>query len=183
MAVSKRLRFEILRRDGFQCRYCGAKAPDATLAVDHVTPKALGGTDDPTNLVTACRDCNTGKASVAPDAETVADVDREAVDWAKRMKQAIALLRDQQTAVADQVDQFGRWWQEFGDPIGCELGDGWINTITVFLDKGLDVDTMRVLAERSMLNTRVHYSQVWRYFCGCCWRFLDDAQKLAKELP
>lgn len=41
MAVSKRLRFEILRRDNFQCRYCGAKAPDATLAVDHVTPKEL----------------------------------------------------------------------------------------------------------------------------------------------
>ena len=29
MAVSKRLRYEILRRDNHTCRYCGASAPDA----------------------------------------------------------------------------------------------------------------------------------------------------------
>lgn len=63
MAVSKRLRYEILRRDKFACRYCGAKAPDAPLRVDHVTPVALGGTDDPTNLVTSCEPCNAGKTS------------------------------------------------------------------------------------------------------------------------
>jgi len=32
MAVSKRLRFEILRRDDHACRYCGATAPEAKLA-------------------------------------------------------------------------------------------------------------------------------------------------------
>jgi 5-methylcytosine-specific restriction endonuclease McrA len=51
MAITKRLRFEILRRDDFACRYCGGKAPDIELTVDHVTPKALGGTDEPTNNV------------------------------------------------------------------------------------------------------------------------------------
>lgn len=37
MAVSKRLRYEILRRGNHTCRYCGASAPDVPLRVDHVT--------------------------------------------------------------------------------------------------------------------------------------------------
>ena len=64
MAVSKRLRYEILRRDRYTCRYCGASAPDAPMRVDHVTPVALGGTDHPSNLVAACEPCNSGKASM-----------------------------------------------------------------------------------------------------------------------
>lgn len=64
MAVkSKRLRFEILKRDGFMCRYCGAEPESAVLHVDHVIPESKGGTDDPDNLVAACRDCNLGKAA------------------------------------------------------------------------------------------------------------------------
>ncbi|MFD9276847.1 HNH endonuclease [Streptomyces mirabilis] len=63
MAVSKRLRYEILRRDRYTCRYCGASAPDAPMRVDHVTPVALGGTDHPSNLVAACEPCNSGKSS------------------------------------------------------------------------------------------------------------------------
>lgn len=58
------LRFEILKRDGFRCSYCGATAKaGARLQVDHVKPKAAGGTDDPKNLTTACGDCNAGKAA------------------------------------------------------------------------------------------------------------------------
>lgn len=55
------LRFDVLKRDNFTCRYCGAKAPETVLNVDHVIPRAKGGKDDPLNLVTACFDCNHGK--------------------------------------------------------------------------------------------------------------------------
>jgi 5-methylcytosine-specific restriction endonuclease McrA len=62
VSVSKRLRYEVLRRDDHACRYCGHTAPDVPLTVDHVIPVALGGTDEPENLVTACKDCNAGKS-------------------------------------------------------------------------------------------------------------------------
>lgn len=62
-SLSKRLRFEIFKRDGFTCTYCGAKAPDAILQVDHIVPVAAGGLDDVWNLTTACRDCNLGKSA------------------------------------------------------------------------------------------------------------------------
>lgn len=77
MAVSKRLRYEILRRDNHACRYCGATAPGVKLNVDHVIPQALGGSDKPTNLVTSCAECNGGKTSSMPNAMPVADVDQE----------------------------------------------------------------------------------------------------------
>lgn len=74
MAISKRLRFEILRRDNHSCRYCGATAPEAKILVDHVVPEALGGQSVPDNLVAACEPCNSGKSSVAPDAAVASDV-------------------------------------------------------------------------------------------------------------
>ncbi len=64
MAIGKRLRFEILKRDGFRCRYCGKEASESTkLEVDHVVPRSKGGSDDPTNLGAACYDCNRGKTN------------------------------------------------------------------------------------------------------------------------
>ena len=59
--LSKKHRYMILERDNFTCQYCGAKAPDVQLHVDHIHPVAKGGTNDPSNLITACADCNSGK--------------------------------------------------------------------------------------------------------------------------
>lgn len=76
MTLSKRTRFEILRRDEFACRYCGAKAPSVELHVDHVLPRKYGGTDDAWNLTAACVDCNLGKSHVLPTEEVIEDVRR-----------------------------------------------------------------------------------------------------------
>lgn len=62
MAVSKKVRFEVFQRDAFTCQYCGRKAPDVVLYVDHFIPVAVGGTDDMHNLKTACESCNSGKS-------------------------------------------------------------------------------------------------------------------------
>lgn len=94
MAVSKRLRYEILRRDNHACRYCGATAPDAKLNVDHVIPQSLGGHDKPDNLVTSCADCNAGKTSSMPNAMPVADVDQEAFRRAAAEKKAHGTRRE-----------------------------------------------------------------------------------------
>jgi len=59
--VSSKLRFQVLRRDGFKCVYCGITASASELHVDHVIPVVDGGSDEPANLVTSCIDCNLGK--------------------------------------------------------------------------------------------------------------------------
>lgn len=67
-------RLEVFERDGYRCRWCsaelerergdGGRPPE----LDHVVPRAAGGTDDLANLVAACRPCNRsrGKRPGAP---------------------------------------------------------------------------------------------------------------------
>lgn len=55
-------RFKILKRDNFTCQYCGAKAPDVELQIDHIIPVCKGGTNDIVNLTTACKSCNMRKS-------------------------------------------------------------------------------------------------------------------------
>lgn len=59
--IKKSVRFSVLMRDGFRCRYCGAQPPDVVLHLDHVVAVANGGTNVENNLVTACLPCNVGK--------------------------------------------------------------------------------------------------------------------------
>lgn len=61
--ISKKLRFEVFKRDAFKCQYCGKSSPDVVLEVDHINPVANGGTNDILNLITACYECNHGKSA------------------------------------------------------------------------------------------------------------------------
>ena len=104
MAVSKRLRYEILRRDNHTCRYCGAAAPDVKLTVDHVVPVALGGTDVAENLVAACGPCNAGKSSSSPDAPIVTDVQQDALRWQRAMAMAADIQQRDARIAASMAD-------------------------------------------------------------------------------
>jgi hypothetical protein len=57
------VRFMVLRRDGFACRYCGRRGPDVELHVDHEVPWSKSQNNRLKNLRTACRDCNLGKGA------------------------------------------------------------------------------------------------------------------------
>lgn len=54
---------QIRERDGHVCAYCGASAATsgAHLHLDHLTPKVAGGRDVASNLVLACRRCNSAR--------------------------------------------------------------------------------------------------------------------------
>lgn len=61
-AVSEKLRYQVLSRDGFRCKACGRGAENGIkLQVDHAVPVDWGGTNDISNLVTLCEECNRGK--------------------------------------------------------------------------------------------------------------------------
>jgi hypothetical protein len=57
------VRFAVLERCGFACSYCGARPPGVVLTIDHVVPVSKGGTNDESNLVAACWECNAGKSA------------------------------------------------------------------------------------------------------------------------
>lgn len=62
--VSPGVRFKTFTRDNFTCQYCGRSAPEVVLEIDHKLPLSKGGKHNLENLVTACRECNRGKADI-----------------------------------------------------------------------------------------------------------------------
>ncbi len=60
-AVPGSLRFEVLRRAGGRCELCGASSKDIQIDVDHIVPRAKGGSNKITNLQALCRTCNAQK--------------------------------------------------------------------------------------------------------------------------
>jgi HNH endonuclease len=62
-----RLRFLVMRRDGFRCCCCGtspAIAAGVILEVDHVVPWSKGGETVEENPQTLCQTCNGGKSNL-----------------------------------------------------------------------------------------------------------------------
>lgn len=54
--VEQGVSWNVFRRDGYQCRYCGAN--EVPLTVDHLVLWEEGGPQTEENLVAACRKCN-----------------------------------------------------------------------------------------------------------------------------
>lgn len=61
--ISNKTRFEVFKRDNFTCQYCGKSAPEVVLNVDHIEPVSKGGSNDISNLITSCFECNNGKGN------------------------------------------------------------------------------------------------------------------------
>ena len=59
------LRLQVFVRDDFTCTYCGARG--VRLECDHIIPLSRGGSDDLTNLTTACKPCNQAKYNRTPE--------------------------------------------------------------------------------------------------------------------
>ena len=61
--MDQKLRYKILKRDGFKCLLCGRTPQDdgVTLEVDHIDPVANGGKTVDENLRSLCKQCNRGK--------------------------------------------------------------------------------------------------------------------------
>ncbi len=52
------MRCSIFLRGKERCAWCGCPLTKDNFEVDHIIPRALGGTNKPNNLCAACSDCN-----------------------------------------------------------------------------------------------------------------------------
>lgn len=187
MAISKRLRYEVLRRDNHACRYCGATAPAVQLTIDHVVPTALGGSDEPSNIVTACTDCNAGKSSSTPDAELVADVSSDALRWGRAMAQAASIAEKELAERHDIHETFLSAWEGWSwgsktSPRKFPLPTGWQKSIDGFLAAGLPLTALLDCIDVAMAATHVDPDNTWRYMCGIAWKRIGQLQDIARSL-
>jgi hypothetical protein len=192
MAVSKRLRYEILRRDQHTCRYCGTSAPAVPLRVDHVTPVALGGTDTPDNLVTSCEPCNSGKSSATVDSAVVASVSDDALRWAAAMQKAADNLLEQEKPKAAYRSAFLGEWDRWGIGEGearktVELPTDWKASVERFRVAGLPAQVWGDIVDTSMGNEKVLEANKFKYCCGIAWNQVtamqEDARKILADKP
>lgn len=175
MAVGKRVRYEIFRRDDFTCRYCGQAAPEVRITIDHVLPTTLGGSDDPTNLVTACVDCNAGKGSTSPSEKLVADVSAEAMRYAQLTKAAWAARVAQLSEIDDFIDEIGECIQ-FTKPRGWRSSIGHFYALAVPREV---IDYAITKTDERLLDFTLN--DPFRYMCGIVWNHCREVNAVVQE--
>lgn len=197
MSIGVKIRYEILKRDRFTCSYCGAHPPDVLLEIDHVIPKAAGGSDDPDNLITACWDCNRGKGDRLLDEGGRPAVSAKTVEqMEERLSQAKAYvdLLNQLSHVADgmvaRVTE--EWARAFNasiveEPSGSvwQLSGGgtWPKEATVrqFLR---ELDLEEILSAVDQAASRVGDARGNdRYFYAICWRIIRERRAAGQRNP
>lgn len=181
MAVTKRTRFEVLRRDGFRCVYCGLVAAETGtgLTIDHVVPVALGGDDKPGNLVAACRDCNSGKASIQPDSPLVEGLSAAAAAYALGMLDKMTKFRQDLESIDDYDDEFlsvwNRWRTNDDEPL--PLPHNYKMSLFRWMQMGVPASVFElVIPTAGAKFNRERYMKredVFKYMAGIVWRMLD----------
>lgn len=167
LPISKKVRFEIFKRDGFTCQYCGAHPPDVILHVDHIKPVSRGGGNEPENLITACEACNLGKGATPLTAVPGSLDERTA-----RIMEAEEQLAAYERVMAERRKRIEE--------------DAW-EVIDILFDRPKDIPLHRLrsvksFVERIGLSETMEAAEIaasrritrkddrFRYFCGICWK-------------
>jgi HNH endonuclease len=175
VALSKRTRFEVFKRDGFQCQYCGAHPPGVLLHVDHIMPASLGGSGDMDNLITSCEPCNLGKAAIPLSVVPQSLADR-AAEVAEREEQLLgyqAIFEAKRQRLEDET------WRALEEVLPGRADNATRNefsTVKRFIEKlGLHVvlEAAEITWAAHGLTHRTHF----RYFCGVCWNKVRDTER------
>ena len=150
--ISKKLRFEVFKRDSFTCQYCGKSAPNVILEVDHINPVSKGGTNDLLNLITSCRDCNRGKSDrKLSDNSMVTKQQQEMEELQEKRNQIDMMLewRDELKNLDNDVVEI--FCEEFEIATDCEVTDEGKKRIKKWLKKYKLKDLLEAM-DRSIIQ-------------------------------
>lgn len=186
MTLSRRLRFEAFKRDGFTCQYCGRKPPAVVLQADHVVPRAEGGTDEIENILTACFDCNNGKAAVSLDDITdVVDVEERTRLIREREAQVRAYNDAKKEARERRDEAFDEAWRYWFDLHNTDSLPGWVVPKESFLRHYLNKLPLEDVkdAMEIAVGKHGHRAAAPKYFGGICRRKIADSEGRTKICP
>lgn len=171
--LSKRVRFEIFKRDQFTCQYCGQTPPAVVLEIDHIVSVANGGSDDHTNLITACFDCNRGKGNIhLANRASVKELRARQKLIKERIDQALAfdaMTRERRALEDGAIDEVIAVYERSFD--GWTLKEKTRSSIRNFLRK-----LPRSVVVEAMENacSRTSSEGAFKYFCGICWNIIKE---------
>lgn len=178
-SLSKKLRFEVFKRDRFTCQYCGRMSPDVILEVDHIEPVAEGGDDDILNLITACRDCNRGKGKVRlSDNESVKKQQQQLRDLADTTEQTQMMIQWKKELLEMRKQEVDSICDLIGDLAGLEPNESDRRDIQRYLTRfsfsdvwdATEISFMRYFDERgSDYQVSKSYNFALRKIGGICY--------------
>lgn len=171
--LSKKMRFDVFKRDGFQCQYCGATPPSVVLEVDHVHPVSKGGKNRVDNLLTSCFECNRGKAAglltVAP--QSVSDKAMVIAEKMEQLKAFEKLQRNKRKSEEQSIDMVEEVFQQYYETSGFK--DRFRESVRIFLQHLTVYEVMDAMNRAcSKVNGRENSI---KYFCGICWNVIKGA--------
>lgn len=175
--VGKKARFDIFKRDGFRCAYCGQTPPAVTLEVDHIVPVVSGGDNDETNLITACFDCNRGKGKEGLD-----QYPTRLIETMKEQQEKELQIAEYRKFIKSVHRRERRDIQQVVTIIENSLDDGRVvsekfkeSTIKVFIRK-LPVSTVCDAAHLALNKHGSDPERALKYFCGICWTIIKNGK-------
>jgi hypothetical protein len=179
--VSARLRFEVFKRDGFRCVYCGATPVTGPLHADHVVPVVAGGKNTPSNIVTSCAACNLGKAAVPLERKALAPAiaTRADKDHAQQILEYLAIQRDVEAAKAKVAEVLADRWIEIVGPLSEDMYSRLAGHLSRWPLPKLE-EAMRITG-RKMGTAGLKFdsyiaTQQAKYFHGILRRWREDAE-------
>ncbi|WP_398473697.1 HNH endonuclease [Tardiphaga sp.] len=168
--ISKKIRFEVFKRDSFTCQYCGKKAPDVILNCDHINPVVAGGTSDILNLITACFDCNSGKGgrSLSDQSVITKQVDQLAELQARREQIEMMIEWREQLAQLDSdvVVRLEERWATLVEGRTSLTPAGRDSLRKVISRYGVDL-TIRAMQESAITYLKREPDQTYSYDSAC----------------
>ncbi len=174
-AIPKGVRFEVFKRDGFSCVYCGATPPDVLLHIDHVVPVALNGGNGIDNLVTACQPCNLGKSD-KPLSAIPKSVKEKADEAREREDQILgyqAILSEMRQRIEDDAWKVADVFNELFAPDSNSFQREWLLSIKRFVER-LGLHETMIAMEIATTKKPNSSSQCFKYFCGICWTKIKE---------
>lgn len=166
-SISKRVRFDIFKRDGFQCQYCGGKPPKIPLEIDHIHPVSKGGTNEDHNLITSCFDCNRGKGNKELSISPISTQEKlEKMRVAQEQhKEITKLQKKEREIITSQINEVEQIFERFFEGL-CFREKFRISVKTFLLKLGLE----EVCDSMEKACSKVYKSEgALTYFCGICW--------------
>ncbi|MCB2112324.1 MAG: HNH endonuclease [Parvularculaceae bacterium] len=100
-SLSKKLRFEVFKRDKFTCQYCGKSAPNVVLHVDHIKPVSKDGTNDILNLITSCEACNGGKSNIELSDDNILTKQQQQLSRLQERREQLELMLEWRRGLED----------------------------------------------------------------------------------
>lgn len=173
--ISKKMRFDVFKRDCFRCQYCGKSPPAVVLEIDHIHTVKAGGRTMLHNLLTACFDCNRGKG-----AALLSSIPQSLSFHAEQIAERLAQVKAYERLIKQKVKQEEKQIDEVQNAFSLHFPDSAFSlkfrqSVRNFIQI---LPTHEVVSYMHFACSRIlRKEDSLKYFCGVCWKNIKSQSK------